>query len=238
MSDLRLAFLNASHQDEYTRRNFRRELPVELVEYDVTGGELPESCAFDGCVVSGSRASVYWDEAWLPPLKAYVHQVIEAELPVLGVCFGHQLLADVLGGTVEDMGEYEIGYREIERTADAPLFADMSERFTAFTTHSDTVTELPAGAELLAENEYGIHGFRVDDVYGVQFHPEYDIETAEAITRAKDELAERRKQRVLAGITEEAYAEAQTATRVFENFVERVVATRTQDASIRPLSPA
>ena len=226
MSDVRLAFLNASHNDVHTRRNFRRELPAALAEYDVTGGELPESCDFDGCIVSGSRASVYWDEPWLPPLKAYVADVIDTGVPVLGICFGHQLLADVLGGTVEDMGEYEIGYREIERTADAPLFADVGDRFTAFTTHSDTVRELPDDADLLAQNEYGIHAFRHADVYGVQFHPEYDTTTAEAITRAKDELSDERKERVLAGITPEAYADARNARRVFDNFVERIVDPR------------
>ena len=226
MSGVRLAFLNASHQDVHTRRNFRRELPASLVEFDVTSGNLPESCTFDGYVVSGSTASVYWDDEWIQPVKDYVAEAIEAEVPILGICFGHQLLADVLGGTVEAMGEYEIGYRTIRRRTTSPLFVDIDEHFSAFTTHSDVVSELPPGAELLAENEYGVHGFRLENVYGVQFHPEYDMETASVITQSKDELSVERKTRVLACITDEAYAEAANAKLVFDNFVERIVEPR------------
>ena len=73
-------------------------------------------------IVTGSRSSVYWDEPWIPPLKGWVGDAIERDVPFLGVCYGHQLLADVLGGTVEGMGDYEIGYNPITRTADSPLF--------------------------------------------------------------------------------------------------------------------
>ncbi|WP_435177005.1 type 1 glutamine amidotransferase [Halorussus sp. AFM4] len=221
MSRLRIAFLNAAHDGTDTRRNFRRELDADLVEFDATGGELPETLDFDGVVVSGSRSSVYWDEEWIPPTKAWVREAIDAGLPCLGVCWGHQLLADVLGGEVADMGEYEIGYREVEHTGDSRLFDGVDERFTAFTTHSDAVVELPPGAEEIATNDYGVHGFRKDRAFGVQFHPEYDPETAERVTKGKD-LDDDRLAAVLSGITEENYRAACEAKLVFENFCEFV----------------
>jgi GMP synthase (glutamine-hydrolysing) len=229
MSRLRLAFVNAAHDGTDTRRNFRRELDADLVEFDATGGDLPETFDFDGVVVSGSRSSVYWDEEWIEPTKAWVRDAIDAGLPCLGVCWGHQLLADVLGGEVRDMGEYEIGYREVEHSGDSRLFEGVGERFTAFTTHSDEVAELPPGAEEIAVNDYSNHGFRKGHVFGVQFHPEYDAETAESVTRGKD-LPDERLQEVLSGINEENYRAACEAKLLFENFCEYVREVRDADS--------
>ncbi|KYH26915.1 GMP synthase [glutamine-hydrolyzing] subunit A [Halalkalicoccus paucihalophilus] len=226
MSPPRIAVLDASHGDRNTKRNFRRELDASLTEFDVTAGQLPDTFAFDGAIVTGSRSSVYWDEPWIDPTKEWVDEAIDHEVPFLGVCYGHQLLADVLGGTVEGMGVYEIGYNEITRTGESRILDGIGEDFLAFTTHSDAVVDLPPGAEALAENEYSNHGFRKGQVFGVQFHPEYDMDTAAQLTRRKD-LTEERREEVLAGITEENYAAACEAKRVFDNFVE-FVADRTE----------
>jgi GMP synthase (glutamine-hydrolysing) len=227
---LRLALLDASHGDEHTPRNFRRELDADLVEFDVTDGERPAGFDFDGVVVTGSRSSVYWDRDWIRPLIDYVAEADERGLPILGVCYGHQVVAAALGGRVEDMGEYEIGYREIRKTADDELLDGVDETFTAFTTHSDAVTELPPGAELLAENDYGVHAFRRGDAWGVQFHPEYDRETAVAITNEKDLSAERRRS-VLDGIDDENYAAACRTKRLFDNFTDAVRRIRSERAA-------
>ncbi|WP_276245857.1 type 1 glutamine amidotransferase [Haladaptatus sp. YSMS36] len=221
MTRLRLALLNASHDATDTKRNFRREVDADLVEFHATEGRLPGTFDFDGFLVTGSRSSVYWDEKWIQPLKDWAKEAIDEGLPALGVCYGHQLLADVLGGTVEGMGEYEIGYREITHHDNTPLFDGIDERFLAFTTHQDAVTELPPGATLTAENDYGVHGFQKDDVFGVQFHPEYDMQTARELTMGKD-LTDERRQAVLDGITPENYARAQQAKLVFENFCDYV----------------
>jgi GMP synthase (glutamine-hydrolysing) len=229
MSRPRVALLIASHDPTDTMRNFRRELDADLAEFHVFEGDVPSHCEFDGVVVTGSRSSVYWDEDWIPPLVDYAVDCHDAGVPVLGVCFGHQVLAAALGGDVADMGEYEIGYRDVERTADDPIFEGVGETFTAFTTHSDAVTELPPGAELLAENEYGVHAFRVDDSVGVQFHPEYDRATAERVTKRKDDLSTERESEVLAGIDDENYAAACETKQLFENFTQSLADPRPAD---------
>jgi len=127
------------------------------------------------------------------------------------------------------MGEYEIGYREVEVTTDDPLFDGVGDSFTVFTTHSDTVAELPPGAQLLAENDYGVHAFRVGDSVGVQFHPEYDTETAERVTRRKSELSDERIDEVLTGIDEENYAASCEAKQLFENFTRDVTGPQAAD---------
>ena len=193
------------------------------MEFHVVDGQYPEGFDFDGVVVTGSRSSVYDDDPWIEPTKAWVEAAIDRGLPALGICFGHQLLADVLGGTVEDMGEYELGYREIHQTADDPVFDGLDETFCCFLTHSDVVTELPLGAECIAENDHGIQGFRCENVVGIQAHPEYDQTSAEGVTRAKD-LPDERIEAVCADITDETYARACETKVVFDNFLRELQA--------------
>jgi len=228
--ELRIALLNAAHNGESSRRNFRRELDAAVVEYDATDGDLPggypdESGDFsmDAVVITGSRASVYWDEPWIDPLIDYVGAAAERDVPILGVCFGHQVLAEALGGRADGMGEFEIGYRTVRRRGSDPLFEGVDDEFTVFTTHGDAVVELPPGAALLAENDYGVHAFRKGDAWGVQFHPEYDTRTARRVSDGKrDRLGDDRVDAVLEGITEENYAAACEAKRLFDNFTAEV----------------
>jgi GMP synthase (glutamine-hydrolysing) len=235
----RLALLDASHGSPHTSRNFRRELDADLVEFDCTGGELPATFDFDGMVVTGSRASVYDEAAWMLDLAEWAGEAVERGLPGLGVCWGHQFFADLLGGEVADMGEYEIGYREIERTGDSTLLSGIDDRFVAFTTHSDEVVELPPGASVLAENDYSIHAFRADRIFGVQFHPEYDAETAAYVTEGKDDaLAPERLEAVLSGITDENYAAACETKRLFANFTDYVRAVREEEADADDRRPS
>lgn len=222
MNEPRIALLNAAHDGAETRRNFFREVDADLEEYDVTNHELPDSLGFDACIITGSRASVYWDRSWIAELKEWVGLAVRSGMPFLGICFGHQLLASVLGGSVKHMGEYEIGYRQVEHDGECPLFEGIDDEFTVFTTHSDCVTRLPPGARRIAKNDYGIHGFRKENVFAVQFHPEYDTAMAERVTNGKDELSGERRQRVLSGITDENYAAASEAKLVFDNFVRHV----------------
>ncbi|NHN43451.1 type 1 glutamine amidotransferase [Halorubellus sp. JP-L1] len=230
----RIALVNAAHDDSDTRRNFRRELDADLVEFDANACELPEGFEYDAFVVTGSRSSVYEDEAWIDATREWVREAVDEHgLPALGVCWGHQLLADALGGTVADMGEYEIGYREVRRVdgVDDPLLSGVDDAFTVFTTHSDAVVELPPGATETARNDYGVHAFRTGDAFGVQFHPEYDPSTARSVTEGKDELPDERKDAVLSGITDEEYAAACEAKTLFENFTQFVRARATDDVA-------
>ncbi|MFC5366525.1 type 1 glutamine amidotransferase [Salinirubrum litoreum] len=219
-----LALLDASVGETPAERNFRRELAaeVDVAVFKLGEGEFPPSVSssawrYDGVVISGSQTSVYDDHDWIHEATEWVRRVHAADVPILGVCWGHQFLAQALGGRVVDMGEYELGYRQISRVGDDPLFAGLPRAFTSFETHSDRVAELPPGAHTLARNDYGVQAFRVGVTYGVQFHPEYDRETAEWVIRGKD-LSEDRIESALASITDESVAESESAKRVFDNF--------------------
>jgi GMP synthase (glutamine-hydrolysing) len=223
----RLLLLDASHGTEHTRPNFRRELDATLVEFDVTAGEWPADVDHDGVVITGSRSSVYQDEPWIDTLVDRVARAADRGHPVLGICFGHQVLAEALGGHVEAMDGIELGYREVRRVDDGdPLLAGLDDRFVAFETHSDRVTELPPGATLLAENDRGVQAFRRGDCWGVQFHPEYDRASAERVTRGK-ELPEERLRAVLDGIDDEHHAAACRTKRLFDSFTDHVAGRET-----------
>jgi GMP synthase (glutamine-hydrolysing) len=139
------------------------------------------------------------------------------------------------------MCDYEIGYRESDRVADSRLLSGLDDPFVAFTTHQVTVTELPPGATPIAENDYGNHGFELGDVFTVQFHPEYDMETARHVASGKP-LAEEKMARVMDGINEANFDAACEAKVLFDNlplFVAQVEQLIHRDVyhTVRPSGP-
>ncbi|MDD5251474.1 MAG: type 1 glutamine amidotransferase [Patescibacteria group bacterium] len=178
----------------------------------------------DGVIIGGSRGSVFEP---LPNLLATMGVLREARrrrLPMLGICFGHQLLAASLGGkVVRDNEHEEFGTFDIElkpAAIESPLFAGMPKVFAAQCAHHDRVTLLPPGAAVLASSELcPIHAFVLPDenIYGVQFHPEYSQEGLDTIlSLAPVELASHS-----GGISaaRERLRETPDAGRVLTNFI-------------------
>jgi GMP synthase (glutamine-hydrolysing) len=225
-----IAVFDASLGETPAERNLRRELGMVTAAYKLSEGEPPppppepDAPDLDGVVISGSQTAVYEDRPWIRDVEAWVRAAGEVGVPVLGICWGHQLIARALGGEVDPMDRYELGYERVYRLTDDPLFAGIGESFVAFETHSDEVTRLPTEATVLAENETSIQAFRIGDAWGVQFHPEYDLQTADWVTEGKrGEVPEARLAAVRADLTPERHAETAGAKRVFGNF--RALAT-------------
>ncbi|MFB6201651.1 MAG: type 1 glutamine amidotransferase [Halorhabdus sp.] len=224
MHEPTITLLDASLGDTPAEGNVRRELDLPVTARKVSDGTIPpvpESAQWtdDGVVVSGSQTAVYADQDWIDRTAAWVADAVAVGVPILGICWGHQLLAQALGGQVGPMSDYELGYATIDRVAEDPLFDGIGESFRAFESHSDGVQRLPDDATLLAKNERAVQAFRVENALGVQFHPEYDIETARWVVQNKEgELPTERLDRVLDEITPETHAETAPAKRVFRNF--------------------
>jgi GMP synthase (glutamine-hydrolysing) len=184
---------------------------------------LPAALGFDGILVTGSPRSVLDREPWMADTGGYLLQAAR-DRPVLGVCFGHQLLADALGGRVErNPRGREAGTSEVELTEAGrrdPLFASLPDRFAAQQTHADHVPALPPAATLLATNAFSpVQAFGAGEVLrAVQFHPEMDEERSRWLNqnrqRALDEQAPGGARAVLDSIRPSPFA-----ARVLENWV-------------------
>ena len=232
--NIRFAIVDASLGDTPAERNLTREIDADTTVYKASEGEIPPTPGrrdreYDAVVISGSQTAAYADRGWIHELTAWARSAQRADVPMLGICWGHQFLAQAFGGRVVEMDEYEIGYREIEQRGDDPLFAGLTDPMIAFQTHSDRVAELPAGAVELGRNDYGIQAFRQGASYGLQFHPEYDRQTAEWILESKD-LAADTHDAVAATITDDNVAAATETATLFDNFL-AIVADHTRQPS-------
>jgi GMP synthase (glutamine-hydrolysing) len=150
---------------------------------DVAEGEaLPVPDTLFGVIITGSPAMVTDRSEWMQSLAVWLREAVREKIPLLGVCFGHQLLAQAMGGCVDYHPEgREIGTVAIELTEEGkrdPLLGHLPDRFTAHVTHAQSVRRLPANALRLAANAYEAHqAFRVGEcAWGVQFHPEFTAE--------------------------------------------------------------
>jgi GMP synthase (glutamine-hydrolysing) len=222
--DATIAVVDASLGETPAERNLRRELDMPVDVFKISEGRFPPAVStrdweYHGVVVSGSQTSVYEDRDWIHELTEWARRVHRADTPLLGICWGHQFLAQALGGRVVDMREHELGYRQIRRVGSDPLFEGISTTFRSFETHQDRVAELPPGATLLARNDTGIQSFRLGSAWGVQFHPEYDRETARWVIKEK-ELPDGKREALLDRITDERVSAARDSKHVFDNFAD------------------
>lgn len=150
------------------------------------GGRLPSPADVAGAVVTGSSAMVTDREPWSEATARWLREAVNAGTPVLGICYGHQLLAHALGGVVGDNpGGREIGTRPVRLLAAAhedPLFSAFGSQIVVQTTHVQSVLELPPGAVHLAASDLDPnHAFCAGDrAWGVQFHPEITAEIMRA----------------------------------------------------------
>lgn len=136
---------------------------------------FPQNLDYEGFIITGSEASFDDKKEWITNLMQLIKRLHRLNKPLLGICFGHQLIAQALGGKVIHTNLHEFGYSQINLTEEGKreeLFKGLIENFVCFQTHKDVVSELPPGSALLAANENGIQAYRLDNVYGVQFHPE------------------------------------------------------------------
>lgn len=139
----------------------------------------PPHGQFDGIVISGSSSSAYDEQVWIHRLSDKIREWVNQRTPLLGICFGHQLIAQSLGGVVRKNPQgWEGGICSVELTEagkqDA-LFADFPSPSKVMQSHQDIVMELPPESERLAFNAKSpIQAFRIGShVRTVQFHPEF-----------------------------------------------------------------
>jgi GMP synthase (glutamine-hydrolysing) len=123
--------------------------------------------------------------------EACLRDWVARDVPILGLCFGHQILAQALGGEVQPNPRgREMSTVTVERTGDDPIFEGVAHRFAANACHVDTVARLPTGARVLARSELDPHQCLrfAPRCYGVQFHPEFDGEVMRGYVSARADI--------------------------------------------------
>ena len=141
-------------------------------------GETLNNSEGDAWIITGSPHSVYDELDWMLDLENKIRNSKSFNMPILGICFGHQLIAKSYGGKVELNPEgWELGSFPIkltEKGAQSRIFSGVSDDAIVYQSHKDCVIRLPDGAIELAQNKKGTQSFKIyNNIYGVQFHPEF-----------------------------------------------------------------
>ncbi len=164
---------------------FRRLLGgqgFEFVTYPVLDGTLPADVhAADGWLITGSKFGVYEDHSWIPPLEDFIRAAYASAVPIVGICFGHQILAQALGGTVEKYsGGWSVGLKDYTLEgfpAGAQLLA----------WHQDQVVEPPADATVAGSSPFCRYAALAygDKAYSIQPHPEFNSDFVSDLVAAR-----------------------------------------------------
>ncbi|MFN3200905.1 MAG: glutamine amidotransferase [Bradymonadia bacterium] len=163
---------------------------LELIDVTDVEAPLPEP-GVDALIITGSPASVHHREPWSERAGAWVKAVVEAGVPTLGVCYGHQIIGDVFGGEVGlNPNGREMGVVQMQRLVEDPIFEGLPSVFPVVETHTDAVNVAPPGATVLASTAntavqamaYGDH------CRSVQWHPEFDADIIRHYIDARREM--------------------------------------------------
>lgn len=158
---------------------------ISLITYEVVHGEYPSDIdEVDGYVITGSKLSVYDDIPWINDLKNFVRKLHSEEKKIIGICFGHQLVAEALGGkTGQAETGWCVGVHKNKLTDAAKDYGLKSSEFNIPSNHKDQVLELPPGGKLLARTETcPISAMGLGDhILTFQGHPEFSEGYARAL---------------------------------------------------------
>ena len=148
-----------------------RELGVKSLIFPITvkKNELKE---MKGIILSGGPNSIGQNERLV-----FDKEIFELNIPILGICYGMQLISDYYGGIVDSNTKKEYGEYEIKINNESPIFTNLNQKEKVLMSHGDTVKKLPDGFEVIALSGKAIAGIGNDSkkIYGFQFHPEVDL---------------------------------------------------------------
>ena len=143
----------------------------EFETFAVVDGQFPRDAdAADGWIITGSRHGVYEPHDWIPPLEDLIRAIHAKKQPLAGICFGHQIIAQALGGKVAKFeGGWAVGHVTYQQDG---------QPITLNAWHQDQVIERPAEARVLAGNDFCENGILAygDHIWTLKPHPEFDNE--------------------------------------------------------------
>ena len=159
--------------------------------FDIREHQFPMSLdQCDAYITTGSRTSTYEDLSWIPPFKQLIKDLYFAKKKLVGICFGHQLIADTLGGYTElsDKG-WGVGVSKNNILVNKSWMNPELKQLNIIVSHQDQVTELPRGAELLASSDFcPNYMYQIsNEILTIQGHPEFTKSYAETLMKYREE---------------------------------------------------
>jgi len=154
---------------------------VIFFQYNAYKGLFPNIEEGSAWIITGSAKSTYEDLEWIVELEILIKKAYEIQKPILGICFGHQLIAQALGGIVKKNKKgWELGSSTITlngKGLSSPLFKNILDKDYFYMSHQDVIMQLPHHGIELAYNDMGNQAYSIGNfIYGVQFHPEFSYE--------------------------------------------------------------
>ncbi|MBN8213550.1 MAG: glutamine amidotransferase [Xanthomonadales bacterium] len=173
---------------------------VEAGEALPAGGRTSKGEALTGVIVTGSSSMVTDRHSWSERTAEWLRDRLDAGMPVLGICYGHQLLAHTLGGEVDynpqgrEMGTVAVDLHP--HAGEDPLFGPLPARFPVQVSHLQSVLRPPTGATVLARSDQdACQAFRWrDHAWGLQFHPEFSVDHMRGYVHARRDALQREGQ--------------------------------------------
>ncbi|PWB35965.1 amidotransferase [Pseudomonas sp. SDI] len=169
----------------------RQPIAAEFSVYNVTRDEYPQDDqVFDAYLVTGSKADSFGNDPWIEKLKTFLLEHYQRGDKLLGVCFGHQLLALLLGGKSERATQgWGVGTHRYVMNAKAPWMSPQVEELTLLISHQDQVTRLPENATVIASSDFCANAaYHIgDQVLCFQGHPEFIHDYSRALLELRQD---------------------------------------------------
>jgi len=151
---------------------------LEYAAFSPVRGQMPASIDdCDGWLITGSRHGVYDELEWMAPLQDFIRELAEARRPLIGVCFGHQIIADAMGGeVVKSNFGWKVGLQRYRVDKYYPWMDEPCSSVAIHAWHQDQVVEKPAEAEIISSTDFCKYAGLAygDTIWTFQPHPEYD----------------------------------------------------------------
>ncbi|MFQ5419816.1 MAG: GMP synthase, partial [Anaerolineae bacterium] len=165
--------------------------PFTYQAYEITRGEMPrdlDEC--DAYLITGSLQGVYDSDPWIADLSRFIRAAYQAGKKLVGICFGHQIIAHALGGRAEKSAKgWGLGQRQFALTAVKAWMTPGMSSCGLYFAHQDQVVKLPPGAERLGGDEFCPNTmFTIgDQVLGIQGHPEFTSDFMTAVIASRQD---------------------------------------------------
>ncbi|MGL1888385.1 MAG: homoserine O-succinyltransferase [Reichenbachiella sp.] len=176
--------IDGDYDSLFTHAFHSVSLDVTIDTFNVVAQEYPTDYSkFDAFVISGASASTYDDKPWIHQLEEYIEILNAKEKILIGICFGHQIIAQALGGVVAQSEKgWGVGSQDIAIHTNEPWMSPKADSFAIPLSHRDQVETLPPGATCIGSNEFCPHSvFIMHNTLCFQGHPEYSIAYATAL---------------------------------------------------------